>query len=124
MHDIHAGGRNPVYPDSICSYFIRAATDIENPRPGMLREKIPRNIRPEKQTHLAIPLFGLLNGIRAIQDGRRMQTPMDHRVARRFIVILRCEWLRELTCKQVISNKERIATCELASDEAVSELAT
>jgi hypothetical protein len=49
---------------------------------------------------------------------------MNHRIARGFIVILRSEWLPELACEQVITNRKRIGTGEITTYEAVSELAT
>ncbi len=39
-------------------------------------------------------------------------------------MILRSEWLGELACEQVITNKERINTKEFTAYKAVSELAT
>jgi len=53
-----------------------------------------------------------------------MTPTSGQRITWRFIVILRSEWLGELACEQVITNKKRIVTNEFTPYEAVSELAT
>jgi hypothetical protein len=53
-----------------------------------------------------------------------MATPMNDRITRRFMVVLRSEWLRELACEQVITNKKRVNAKELTAYQAVSKPAT